>query len=94
MGVLSLTVGIYVRMAEASGDLFISKISTKLGSVHIDSITGILMGELTFSQGVYASHFRSMQTREASSGVVECNAFPAPSNRRRSNSYSSHTTTR
>lgn len=72
---LSLTVGIYVQMAVASGDLFISKISTILGSVPINWITIIVTGELTMSKGIYASRLRSMQTREASSRVVECIIF-------------------
>lgn len=73
---LSLTIGVYVQMAKASGDLSVSKLSTILGSVHIDTITGcILMGKLTMNTVIYASRFRAMQTREASSRVVECKAF-------------------
>ena len=73
---LSLTIGVYVQMAKASGHLSISKLSTILGSVHMDRITGfILMGKLTMNTVLYASRFRAMRSREASSRVVECKAF-------------------
>ncbi len=78
MVVLSPTVGIYVQMAKASGDHFTSKLSTKLGSVHIGRITSTIMGKLTMGQVVHASRFRPMQTREASSRVVERKALFLP----------------
>ena len=64
-------------MAEASGDFFDLKHSAKLGSVHIDGIT-VCMSKLTIGKVVYASYFGPMQTRTASSRVVECKAFFCP----------------
>lgn len=78
MVALSLTVGLYVQMAEALGGLFISKLSTKLGFVHTNRITGVLMIQLTMGKGIYASCFRPMQSREASSRMVERKAFLCP----------------